>query len=719
MAEDVVEAEEEEKIDLQQRANEALAGQVFEHPKEKKRISLQNDGSYNGERGGGNGKGRGKEKSGNRKEGIQNKDTVYLQKYYSARDGLLAEAVLIGGKPYFLISRAANPSHIEIAASVEPSEIETLRPPGVSGYINMPHRFDSETHLRECIENTKKETLDSLFRKNKAIWRKYVDADDFHISISAADEIYSYFQEKIGLTHYLFFTGGNNSGKSNNLTKIHYAAYRNMMSTDMTAANIYQFLGSREDEGHGTICEDEADNIDENPDKMRINKNGYTTGIPVLRTDTSFGRKQQRFNTFCFKAFAAERTPDPEKAKGFIQRIVEINCFAGNPPCDISEVVNPAGDQENQKLLDELLEFRNTLLIYKLLHFHEPIPDIKDLNIKNREKQLFKPLIRVFQNEECLSEILKVISEYISKKRAASVDSLHAYLYRTIKKMMISQNTTEFESSYIWQRIKDGLQGSEVKGKQMSYDTEDFGILSQKKVIGILKDVLGAEPPRHTGTTKKLIFNKNKFDRLDSVYNLELEIKVGRGLGEKNNVGLDKHIPPPPAAITAIHGSSASIADLDERGSVGRDTTSEQPPSSSSDFESDESDHDDIGNVKPKDDVTNVKEFIQIYDTDTEFSNNDQLKEKEITDGDETTDGVPSDNPLNATQTTQQQQQEDIVVGQNKQAFWCYYCSNFRTNVKVDYERHVIIVHPKKPAYPCKLDLDRLAIEAKGKEWEI
>ena len=99
--------------------------------------------------------------------------------------------------------------------------------------------------------------------------------------------------------------------------------------------------------------------------------------------------------------------------------------------------------------------------------------------------------------------------------------------------MMVSQNTMEFESSVIWQRIKDDLPGSEVKGKPMSYDTEDFGTLSQKKVIGILKDVFGAEPPRHTGTTKKLIFNKSKFDRLDSVYNLELEIKVGRGLGEK------------------------------------------------------------------------------------------------------------------------------------------------------------------------------------------
>ena len=108
---------------------------------------------------------------------------------------------------------------------------------------------------------------------------------------------------------------------------------------------------------------------------------------------------------------------------------------------------------------------------------------------------------------------------------------------------MVSQNTMEFESSVIWQRIKDDLPGSEVKGKPMSYDTEDFGTLSQKKVIGILKDVFGAEPPRHTGTTKKLIFNKNKFDRLDSVYNLELEIKVGRGTGKNNDIGLDKHIP--------------------------------------------------------------------------------------------------------------------------------------------------------------------------------
>jgi hypothetical protein len=483
------------------------------------------------------------------------KRTIFLQKHYSAKDGLLAEAVLIGDVPYYLISRATDPSNIEIQSSLEFAD-EILKPPEASSYINLPYRFDSETNLKECIQRAKKETLGSLLQKDMAMWRKYVDADDFHILIAAADEIYSYRQEKIGLTHYLFFTGGNNSGKSNNLTKIHYTAYRNMMSTDMTAANTYQFLGNRDDEGHGTICEDEADNIDESPDKMRIYKDGYTTGFPVLRTDTSFGRKQQKYNTFCFKAFAAERTPDSQKAKGFKQRIIEIQCFAGNPPCDILEIVNPAGDSENQKLLDELLDFRNTLLIHKLLHIHEPIPDIKDLNIHNREKQLFKPLIRLFQYEPCLQALLGVISEHISKKRAANVDSLHAYLYRTIKTMMISQKTMEFESSHIWQFIKIDLHGSEAKGKPTCYESDDYGLLSQKQIVGLLKDVFGAEPPRHNAKARKLVFNKDKFDRLDRVYNVNVEIIVKRQneQSKENDIGLDKH----------LHSSSAETHETHE-----------------------------------------------------------------------------------------------------------------------------------------------------------
>jgi hypothetical protein len=365
--------------------------------------------------------------------------------------------------------------------SIQLDETTVLRPLELTSYINKPYTFKSEQEFFELVENTRGRNFDSLHRKVKSIWEKYVDADDFHISICAADTIFTYFQDKIGLTHYLFFVGGNGSGKSNNLTVLHFLAYRNMMSSGMTAANVYQFLGSRE-EGVGTICEDEADNIEEDREKMKVYKNGYTTGFPYHRTDTSSGRRQLKFNTFCFKAFAAEKLPDSVKAKGFKQRIIELPCVYGSPRYDISEVVNPAGEEEYQQLLDELLDTRNTLLVYRLLHFKDKIPDIK-LNIQNREKQLFKPVLRVFQNTQTLDELLPVISNYISQRRQSNANTLHAFLYRTIKELVQKQDSYELESTLIWNTIKDTLQGSDIPHRPQSYDSTEFGILSQKDIV--------------------------------------------------------------------------------------------------------------------------------------------------------------------------------------------------------------------------------------------
>ena len=42
------------------------------------------------------------------------------------------------------------------------------------------------------------------------------------------------------------------------------------------------------------------------------------------------------------------------KAKGFNERVLEIFCTYGFPAYDITEVVNPAGEQKFQTLLDEL-----------------------------------------------------------------------------------------------------------------------------------------------------------------------------------------------------------------------------------------------------------------------------------------------------------------------------------------------------------------------------
>jgi replicative DNA helicase Mcm len=52
-------------------------------------------------------------------------------------------------------------------------------------------------------------------------------------------------------------------------------------------------------------------------------------------------------------------------------------------------------------------------------------------------------------------------------------------------------------------------------------------------------------------------------------------------------------------------------------------------------------------------------------------------------------------------------------------SFDCYYCDNYKTNSRDEYERHVILKHPTKPCYPGKADLEKLGLTGKGQNWEI
>jgi hypothetical protein len=485
---------------------------------ERNEIMANNIFSNNPETG--NGK---KKKKPNSKKQAQNQiHAHYVQKY--SEPGLLAEAVIVGCIPYFAVSRS-NSKEITLEPSIATGERIEYRPFEPSAYLNKPYKFESAQDFKLCVEKARRETLVTLYRKNKEICSKYIDADSFHIAICAADIIFTYYQDKMGLTHYLFFVGGNDSGKSNNLLVLNHLAYRNFTSTGMTVANVYQFLGS-EEEGQGTLCYDEADKIDEDRSLMAVLKNGNIQGCPVARIDTSFGRKQMKFNTYCWKAFAAERFLDPLNAKGLIQRCIELQCYAGDPKYDIAEVTDSAGADEFQELKEELNEARNILLGFKLIHFQEKIPDIK-LNIKRREKQLFKPVIRIFQNEQVLDELLQVISKYVTKRREANFNSLHAFLYRTVRDMIKSRKTPRLESSLVWNYIKGNLQGAEIPGKTLSYDTSEFGVITHKEIVQTLEHVFGAKARKSHGI-RSLDFDVSKLQRLGKVYDLATEVKVVR-----------------------------------------------------------------------------------------------------------------------------------------------------------------------------------------------
>ena len=186
----------------------------------------------------------------------------------------LCEAVLINNAPYFLQVIDNQP---KLSERVELNDFNLVPPQDRTNYLSKEYSFSSSDEIHLYLKRAKNETFSSLFVKVKSIWRKYFDIDDDAINICAADTIFSYFQDVMGMTHYLLFVGDNNTGKSNALRIFYHLGYRPLFDTSITHANIYNFLDKME-EGQGIILEDEIDNIEEQGEKMKIYKGGYVSG---------------------------------------------------------------------------------------------------------------------------------------------------------------------------------------------------------------------------------------------------------------------------------------------------------------------------------------------------------------------------------------------------------------------------------------------------------
>jgi hypothetical protein len=78
-----------------------------------------------------------------------------------------------------------------------------------------------------------------LFFKVKAIFKKYVDAEESYITLLAASTILSYYQDKFGTIHYIIIIGDNGSGKNSALLVYRLIGYRVFYVTAASAANYY------------------------------------------------------------------------------------------------------------------------------------------------------------------------------------------------------------------------------------------------------------------------------------------------------------------------------------------------------------------------------------------------------------------------------------------------------------------------------------------------
>jgi hypothetical protein len=273
----------------------------------------------------------------------------------------------------------------------------------------IPYSFESEDELKKYIELAKNETFDTLFEKILMQIKDYVNIEEHILVILAADILYGYFQEKFGATHYNIFIGENGSGKNSALLFFKMLGYRVFYVTAASPANYYTFLGDIQ-EGQGTIAEDEADDIGYNIDKQRILKTGYASdgSVPKVAFSKNGSRNQASYLTFCHKWLAMEELPDEKRIRGVLDRSFIFKFIVGDVKYNIKEILK----DKNSNQYKQLVHLRKLLFAFKMRQQDTVFPNIK-INIKNRNAELTKPLLRIFYKSNSFEKIIYQLAHVI------------------------------------------------------------------------------------------------------------------------------------------------------------------------------------------------------------------------------------------------------------------------------------------------------------------
>jgi hypothetical protein len=484
-------------------------------------------------------------------EELPRKD-IYIDKYSNGIP--LAEAIVLDRRPRFLQLKEEGDNTPLISRKIS-TVSKVLYPKDTADTHNpIPYIFESLDELNSFLQRASKESIETLYFKVKSVIEKYIDTEeDCYISLIAADIVISYFQDKFSTMPITICVGDNESGKNSILLVFRCLGYRVFYVTAASAANYYTFLGEVE-EGQGTIAEDEADNIHLEADKRKILKTGYASGGSVPKVDLSSGRTQDSWLTYCKKYLAMEDLPDPKVIKGVLSRAFILECVAGRPKYNIKSVIKYAGDSKYKPLYDELLDVRKLLFAYRMQHFSEVIPDVS-LNIRNRDEELAKPYIRLFQNSpNALKEVQSTLSYFLSEKNKLKRNSIEAKLLRVILSLIDKEKQKNqsqlppdkdiyfIENGEIWTEVKNEMNGTEIPGKPQSFYSVEYGVISHSAISRRLKTKFKGKPTqsgRGYENRRGFNFSKNVLDKIALAYESPDSIEI---LSEEDDIDENSNI---------------------------------------------------------------------------------------------------------------------------------------------------------------------------------
>jgi hypothetical protein len=476
--------------------------------------------------------------------------TIPTFKYSNNGKDTLHEAIILNGKPYFVTYDSTN-DKIDTKEVIQEST-RILRPHNPEEYPYTPYEFESMEELQGIISKVLNISKDELYIKSKSIFRKYVDQDEHIINLLAMDSIWTYFQDLFPATHYLECIGTNDVGKSTIGYTFEHIGYRVIKATSISGANYYRMLGSIEP-GQCVIIEDEGDNISEDPDKIRILKNGYeyTGKVPKINMN-SYDQIQIWYKPYCFKMILAEKSLSQWKAKGLVDRTFTLHCRPGSVKYSIKEVITENFNKVPilQELYDELTDFRKLMLCYRLVNYNNALPNI-ETGLKNRYNELCKPLLQFFCGTNAFKEITETLQLFVNQRKDRIENSIEVIVYPIIEDA-VSQFGKIISARTIWELVTGSLEGffdtnrDGDKTKPTLFHSEDHGDLYMKTMTTMICDKFGAKL-KHGNKGNTLVFDRdylvkigNAYDRCQGIQarlvDLESKREPGRGAQEDSDI---------------------------------------------------------------------------------------------------------------------------------------------------------------------------------------
>jgi hypothetical protein len=442
-------------------------------------------------------------------------------KYSNGGKGDLHEAIILGRKPTFLKYDSKTDKIVAVPRIQE--GIRIIVPPRPENYPAYgPYEFESLEGVQKYLERARHDTIDSLYSEALEIASDYNDQSLEERRLLAIEIITSYSQDKFPTVHYDVVTGANGSGKSVWGLTFVSVGYRPAFLMDVTAANIFRILGCVEI-GQCTMVFDEADKIYERPELMSILKSGYSPIGRVSRIN-DYSRQPEYFMPFGFKIILAESIPNVRETKGVRDRSFEWTAYKGSPKFDIKEDLEAQGNPDRQQRLERLKNFRNRMLMYRLLHSKGPLPDI-DVGFGGREKELVKPYLQVFYGSQAQKEVESTLEHFLRQRNERKDTGLEAALHPITLKL-IRDRGLEILNRDIWNDVVSGsIAGKYDEHRPDEYKTEDYGTLYRNQIGSILEHTFGGKR-QHRRNGNTYTFDLAKLERVGESFNLKNRIET-------------------------------------------------------------------------------------------------------------------------------------------------------------------------------------------------